>query len=423
MNVQKKNRYDSYFLVAVNVATIAILYITQFGYSLCLTSNPLGATLILALCCLILYVVVSALMRLVLLRNVGTMDIVSGHFGPRGAILCAFIIGLSCFGWFMVQLDFCAKFLTYLGPQHVPFLGKFSQKQILTALTILFLGTSLCGKRGLRFVTEALVPLLLLSILGTIVFFPRELCVPKMTFGARPLSLSALSLLLNGLAAHALSTPTFYRFSFSVKNAQNSIRLVYFLILPIVCGMGIALGVLSPTQDIYTLFQRASGIWPLFVAGYVFFGAWTVSAMSVYYGGDFLSFIFSNRYSVPIIAIASTGSYIVLRSGRQAWHMTSETLGVLVVGILSVVLARSTFSKFILGRDTPRVQRDNCRALILAGIVGATTHLNWIDITGVPFFDTAIVAFFLCLYYSRFRYQKVGKSAQRKGIEENSCGG
>lgn len=420
MKDQRTGRYDSYFLFAVNASTIAIPYITQFGYSLCLTSNPLGATVILGLCCLILYVVVSALMRLVLLHDVSTMDIVSGYFGSRGATLCALIVGLSCFGWFMVQLDSCSKFLEGLGGQHIPMLATLSQEQIQIGLIILFVGTALFGKWGLRFITGLLVPLLLISIVGFILFFPRTLCVPKLTFGARPLSLSALSLLLNGLAAHALSTPTFYKFSFSVEKAQRSIRIIYFLILPVVCGMGIAMGILSPTEDIYELFMKSSGAWPFFVIAYFFLGAWTVSSMSLYYGGDFISFIFSQKYSTPIIAVAGGGVYFVMRYGRQPWNVTAETLGVLVVGILAVVLARSTFGRFILGRDAPRVQRDNCRALIVAGIVGATTHLHWLDITGVPFFDTAVVAFFLCLYYSRFHYQKIGRSPQKDELQRGS---
>lgn len=417
MDGQRKGRYDAYFLVTVNIATVAVVHISQFGYSLCLTSNPLGASIIVALCCLILYIVVSALMRIVLLHNVSTMDIVAGYFGPKGAILCAFIIGLSFFGWFMWQLDYCAKFLANLTPIHIPFLGKFSQEHILAVLIFLFAGTALFKREGLRFITVGLVPLLVLSILGTIVFFPRALCVPKMMFGARPLSLSALSLLLNGLAAHALSTPTFYKFSFSVESAQRSIQVIYFIVLPIVCGMGIAMGVLSPNLDIYELFQKDSGIWPFFLVGYVFFGAWTVSALNLYYGVDALSFVIPHRYRSAIIIIAGIGTYLVMRFGRQPWNVTSETLGVLVVGILAVVLARSTFGRFILGRDAPRVQRDNCRALILAGVIGATTHLNWLDITGVPFFDTAIVAFFLCLYYSRFRYQKGRKLPEQSEFE------
>lgn len=402
-----KHQYDSYFLIAINIATVAVVHISLYGHTLCLTENPLGAAVITALCCLILYFIVSTLMRLVLTYNVNTIDIISGYFGRKGTVLCATIIGLTFFGWFMWQLDFCARFFTFAIPEHIHELKKLSYDLVLLAFTILFSGTALCGRVGLRAITSVLVPLLVLCIIGAIVFFPSELSTSRLVIKARPLSLPSLSLLLNGLAAHALSTPTFYRFSCSIQSAQKSIKVIYFLVLPIICGMGILLGIFCPNQNPFDLFANSKGMWWFFIAGYVILGAWTVSSMNLYYGADAIASVVPRRFEKAIVIISTIIAYFLLRSWQHEWMAVFEILITCVVGILAIILARSMFSRFILEQDTLQSQRDNCCALLIACFFGATSRINWISITGVPFFDTAIIAFSVCLYFARFHYQRI----------------
>lgn len=399
-------KYSSFFLISINVATIAIIHVSLIGYTLCITSSLLGSTFITMICCVILYFIVSVIMKIAVSYDVSTMDIISGYFGKKGIILCAMIIGGSFFGWFIWQLDFCAKFFKYLSIFHIPFLCKISQEQVVLMMGILFTGTALLGEWGLRLISLILVPLLSLSVIGVIVFFPINLCFSKFSFEIGPLSLSTLSLLLSGLAAHALSTPTFYKFSMSVDSAQKSIKVVYLIVLPIICGIGILLGVLSPTQDIFALLEQSKGIWPFAVMAYVLFGTWTVCSLNLHYGADAIAYIFSLRDHTPIVAIASVISLILICFDSQLGMGTSETLGTLVVGILTVVIARASMSNLVLSRDNPQTQEGNYKALLISCCIGIMTRFDLIEMTGVPFFDTSVVAFFLCIYFSRFHRRK-----------------
>ncbi len=84
----------------------------------------------------------------------------------------------------------------------------------------------------------------------------------------------------------------------------------------------------------------------------------------------------------------------------------SELFQVMIAVIVVIVVVRASFSNLAFGRDEKYVQKANCQAMMWASAVGLIAQMGWIEVTGVPSFDAALVAFGLCIYFSRSRRKK-----------------
>lgn len=399
--------YGELFLISINAAGIAILPVISIGYTLYISVGLLGSIATTSICCITLYLVSASIMKIAINYRVNTMEIAAEYFGKKGEPLCSLIIGAAFCGWFIWQLNSFTYFLKHIAFAHLPFLYNISQMQIGVFCCVLFISLAVSGRIGLHFFSIILVPsLLITSILVVILLFQNIPFNSSHLVHSDGLGLSTLSILLSSFAAHALSTPTFYRFASSPYAASRSLKTVYFGLLPLFCGIGMFIAFLSPYQDIYEIFELTRGVWPVVLILYSFLGCWSVCVLNLYYGADAFAHIFRLKTNTSMIFLMGVICLAIICFDSQFGVQTTSALGTMAIGALTIIMTRAAMSGMSLNRDAHNVQMGNCIALICSNLVAFCAVGGYLEITGIPFFDSMLVAFFICAYFSIFKHPK-----------------
>lgn len=399
------SKFGEFFLLSINAAGVAILPVLTIGYTLYIAAGLWGSIAVITASCIILYFVSASIMRIALQYHVSTIEIAIEYFGKRGAPLCATVIGAAFCGWFIWQLNFAVDFIKYVAFVHIPFISNFSALQIAFFFGVVFLLLTASGKFGIRFFAVVLVPILVITAIITSVLLLRYVSqLHSLHLRSYRVSLSTLSILLNSFAAHTLSTPTFYRFASSPQAALRSLKIVYFFLLPLFCCIGGIIGSLSPYENIFELFESARGIWPIVLIIYSFLGCWAACTFNLYYGADAFSYLFGLEDTTPVVIFMWVACMGIIAFDTQFGMPTTNILGTMAIGTLTIIMTRAAISGMSLNRDSPTIQNGNCIALICSNIAALCTSSGYIEITGIPFFDAMLVAFFVCAYFSIFKH-------------------
>lgn len=389
------------FVAGVNAISGLILPSILVGYSLCRTAGFWNAVAVISLGSFVLYRIALMMINVAVTSELGTMDIIEGYLGKPGEKLCAFVIAGSQFGWFLWQITFCSQFCSQLA-----IMKGIPPAAVTVTLYLMFWGIALQGEKSIKFIGIVVVPLLIILIVCLVIFFPD--CESTFHFGPKikSFNISSLSLFVNSFSTLMLTTATLFKFSGSAVDARKSVMAVHLFAIPITCGLGVTLGAMSPTIDLFQVFSSSTGNWPALFLAYVLLGGLAICIFDLHYGSDAIAHAFSLRSHIPVLILMGIcGSFVVGRT-RLGRIGPSELFQVVIAVIVAIVAVRASFSNLAFGRDEKYIQKANFRAMMWASAVGLIAQMGWIEVTGVPSFDAALVAFGLCIYFSRSRRKK-----------------
>lgn len=302
------------------------------------------------------------------------------------------------------------------------FLHDISYNKVLNIFYIIFWLIALKGEKGIRFLSFLVVPLLIVLILSLVMLFPIHNKVFQFS-ELKVFNLSALAMFVNSFSTIILTTSTLYCFSSSLRGASKSIKLTYIFAIPFMSGLGIALGSMVPTQDLFDVFKQATGIWPALFAAYIFLGGLGMCVFNLHCGTDAVAYAFSLRSHTPVLVLMGFLGLFVMGRTSLGRVGPSELFQVMIAVIVAIVVVRASFSNLAFGRDQKYVQKANCQAMMWASAVGLIAQMGWIEVTGVPSFDAALVAFGLCIYFQDPAAKRPAHSCCRvlKSVEPSDC--
>lgn len=336
-----------------------------------------------------------------------TMDIIEKCFGWQGAVICAFVICGACMSWLQWQIRFCAQVLSSSGVLGALFTQFLASRQLFMVVSFLFLLPSFFGENRDFFMNRIVIPLLCMSFLITHLLFPYTFSGQRQFMMNRGIDISEISAFLNTWLLHSLSIPALCSSSRLIRQSRKNISILFLIILPSVCSVGIIQGLSLPNESIVDIFPQKLGVWHVSFLIYIICGGLAICYINVFYCTDILANLFDIRSRTQLALLLGGITYVFVGTASEIKSSfgPAELFNIMTVIIVVIISIRST-TKIHISQDDPLLQQKNCYSLIVATFVGLLTQTGCVSMTGVPSFDAGLTAFALSAYYSRARNRR-----------------
>lgn len=358
-----------------------------------------GGLLITACSFALLYFIAFSIVRISILYKMDTMEMILCYFGARGAMMCSLIIATAFFSWMMWQLRFLLSFFKNILPNEFQFITWEAQSVIIVVALLFFVLIGNLRGLFLKIVPKLLFPMTVISLISVVIFFPTDILQPQKLLSTSSFTFSAIFSLLGSVATTCLGIPTFYKFSSSVDVGIKSLKLVCLVFLPLFMLVGIVLGIFSPTLDVFDLFKTDSGKWIACLSLYATLGCLSACIANLHYCVEAVSYIFGLKNSPQIILLVTLAILLVMFSDMQFLTINSTYISNIVIGLITVIVARIYVDKMNLNINNKFTQRHNCYALAFSNFVSFLSVQGYVEITSSPFFDSILSALFMLMYF------------------------
>lgn len=238
--------------------------------------------------------------------RLSTVQLASSSFGKTGAnILIGLVVGISCMGWFGVQVGIAGSSFSKI--LDIYFASKISPVICSIIFGILMMLTAVLGIKYLKYLNYIGVPAkILLLIFGVVISFQGK-SFSTITNYHPPTSmafLTAIGLSIGFIAVGGVISPDYARFA---KTKKDVILGSIFGLLPAALtlfAVGGILAILQNTYDIVEIFSKFG--YPAMALAILIIATWTTNVMNAYSSGlamnQLLHFSVEKRYLSTIIS-------------------------------------------------------------------------------------------------------------------------
>lgn len=389
-----RNLANLQFSMIVGLPTIMLGYLLVIKYSL---YDALISVIIASITLFILAIVSSSL---ALSKRITTIQYSFLFFGSKGMQICSLAMGISLFGWFIINLSFISngvsQILTQFNLTH-PLLPIFINITFGIFITLIVM-------RDLKFISKFAainVPLLFITLLY-MSYKVSNINTMQHLSASKDFNCTGIFLILASLLGVIIDIPTYYRFAASLKDAWISSFITFLIIVPLVFSVGIVLAVFTYNINIVKELTDNGGlllnIWSL---AFLIISGCLISNSNLYSSQIALQPLFQNLSNKKIILMlgimASLISCLKIISHFEIWL---DGISILISSMASVMFTTFIINKFKLTFFDTKTQIQNTIALIIGSGFGLLSFLHLIiGITGFSFIDASLVASCLTIIF------------------------
>lgn len=324
-----------------------------------------------------------------------TVENAASYFGDKGRVFFSSVMMVAMLGWFGIQLNVMSLSLGSL----LAMIGITVSPLLLTiGLGAILSGVMCLGMKAMKWLSNIALPLMACTLLGA--FFLASGTLPAVV----PLSMSLLggvSFVIGANIAAVIDLPTFFRYARSKKDARICILLLYGLITPLIEGVGVFLSALSGGGSVLTVLQMGGGVlWGIWVSLFILFAGWTTNNTNLYSA-------IASSYSLPMklnpllrtLVLGGVGILMACLNPLANIGVFLNLIGISIGGMGAVMMTN------YLGGS--RQGRAPFVSWLLGFIVGVSSSVFGLFITGVPVFDAFIVSALSQYILNRGVYEKI----------------
>lgn len=320
------------------------------------------------------------------------------YFGNRGNTAFALLMMTAMMLWFGIQLDTIHMSLQELTQTSLP------SYLIHLGMGCLIALATLKGIKALKWVSNLIGPLLFITLLIAL-FWPRSTSMPP----APPLSLNWLkgaSRIIGGNIAGAIDIPTYFRHARSEKDGKICIVLLFGLLVPIIQFAGVYLSSLSPDTNILQILQPGLGsLWMIWICSFVLLSGLSINNLNLYS-------TIASSFSLPMrltfgqrsVLFGLLGTLIACLHPLDNIEFFLDLIAIFIGGMGAVISAN-----FIFDQGNGQFPY-SLLSWFIGCSVGIISSLFPNLLTGVPIFETFVVALLLQISFNVNRSLKQSKA-------------
>jgi purine-cytosine permease-like protein len=383
---EKKQNQPWWVLLTIQAGGTVCLPVIMVGQLACQKFGWLPAVLAVAFGNLFLLAIGVTLASLSTYRPQSTVQHAVTYFGNQGKILFAFLMMLSMLGWFGIQLNVMTLSLQQLfGMLDItlpPLLLNFSMGMILSMVMCL-------GMQAIKWLSSLSAPLaiftLLYAVLSTSGSMPR----------AEPLTFSwlgAISLVIGANIAAVIDLPTFFRHSKSERDARVCILLLYGIIVPVIEIAGVYLSAVTGGSTVLDVLQSGHNqLWMVWTCYFIIISGWATNNTNLYSAlTSSLSLTSKLSPYMRTILVGAIGTGIACFNPLGHIEGVLDTFSVTIGAMGAVIL-----TSYLIERISNNYKQESWISVlswIVGVVIGLTTTVYEIFLTGVPAFDAFLAA-------------------------------
>lgn len=391
------NTYNFFTLAAIQTGAYICVSAIMGGHILFTQFGFKGAILGLIFGSLILWIVGLILARLAWVRQKILVDLVQDYFGQRGAQICGLAFGVSCVGWFAIQLEMMSKGVNLVFP-NIPVMVSNIVFGALITLNVLK------GMKWMGKLADWSVPFLLFMMIYILVkAYDPSVSIPYSSWiqdGYWGGIISPMSLTIALSIAGVIDTPTYFCVSRSEKDAYIAITIIYLVILPLIALIGLFLSIYAQTDDFVKTIMGLGGTqWQFFMMCFLVLAGWTTNNGNLYSASMAIESCLKRSYRQRTSLLGLMGGIFACLGVLENFCETLSAMSITVGSLGAALIGRFLWDKLIY---IP-VNYDNKKYYFLIIIMGTSIgfigHFGYIIISGSGFMDAFVSTIFLtCLY-------------------------
>lgn len=393
-----KDTATGFLFLNLMIGMVLCLQIIYEGRFLCLSFGIFKAFIILITSSFAAYIVSSSMMSLAVRNRAGTMELTEMFFGRYGSLFCALLMSLTCGIWFTNQLDFSLHFFNNLQNNHLDFIKNTFTEDSLKIYFLITASLIVATRHGLLISGAILVPAAFFVSFLAIVFFPSQLSISivesKMTCYKDAADLFSTSSLLLALSTGIFATPILYKFAKTQSAAAANLKIVYLLLYPLFCGIGIMFGYFSPKCDLISLCSHLETKWPIIIYMYILLSTCTINILNLYFGANALNYLFNFKYRSTAALLMFLISLMLILFAKLLASL--DFLCTVIAVVMIIIIVKNSLKLLGTSIYEPKANFHNFISLVLSISILPFFYFKRVAIVGDFFWDAVIFTTILC---------------------------
>lgn len=370
-------------IVGLPAVMVGHLLVTQYGVSGALAGLAGGSVILFALA----MIAASLAVR----RRLTTSLQTEAFFGRKGMVMCSWAMGMSMFGWFVIQLNLMSDALVGLfadmgaSATWLPVAINLGFGGLITLLVVG--GIQTIGRFALWN-----LPLMVLTLAYAVsaVYAPGSL-----PHDSHEITAAGMPLVVASNLALVVDMSTYYRFASSYRDATVSVFITFLIVIPMVAAVGIALGYFVPGVSMIGAIVRGGGVW-----WKVWAAAFLASSGCMINNGNLYSCSVAIRPltgglgdRTRLFVLGCFGSALACLDLVPRFELLLKGIAILLGSMAAVMLTNYVMDGCETRSYSERLQAWN-RVILVAGVAFGLLFAFGTDIrmTGISFVDTGIFA-------------------------------
>lgn len=392
-------------LVSIQLSMIVGLPAIMLGYFLVVTNDLFYALNSVLIASAILFCLAIISSSFALVKRKTTIEYSYLFFGSKGMLICSFAMGISLFGWFIINLSFIGSSVNQI-LQNFNLTNEYIHILINTFLGLLI---TIIVMRDINFIGKFAtfnIPLMLIT-LGYISVEVPGLQSTNFIYKSSYWNFSGIALILASQISIIIDMPTYYRFAASLKDAWISSFVAFIIVLPLVFLVGILLGIFTSNINfLIELIQNGGLFFNVWAILFLMLSGCMINNTNLYSCHTAIKPIVRNINSQKIIfLIGFAATFLSCFKIITHFELWLDGISILISSMASVMFTNFIISRLKLEEFNRLAQIKNIFSLLFSAGFGLFSFFHLINsITGFAFIDASLMAAFLTIIFRIFNY-------------------
>lgn len=385
-------------LAAVQFGLVVGLPAIMVGYLLFLNFGLKSAIASIVVGSFLLFLIGLISTSLSLAKRLSTIEYAALFLGSKGRAICSMAMGVSLFGWFIINLNFigiaASQLLSAIQITHSILPIAINLSLGITITLIVVKDIHFIGKfAALNF--PLVVGLILYSIYAVPHLNHSDL------LSSEKITLSGVPLILASNLCIVVDIPTYYRFANSPKDAFISTFLTFMIIIPAITSIGALLSYFTAGHSVMGIVSSLGFLGILFVLLFLIISHCMINNGNLYSCSVAFRPLTTNfNHKKTLFFIGILGSIFSCFEIMARFTLWLDGITISIGSMGAVMLSNFLYDKFKLKNYSNAMQTKNSISLFLGVLLGI---LSWnkcfIHLSDFAFLDAAMMASLFTLLF------------------------